>query len=299
MSRGFYYDEKVVLDLYISELHDNTLSNEEVLKLCRRIAEGDQEAKKVLIENNLKLVPYIAHKYVGCGLSLSDLIQEGNIGLMHACDKFDPSRGVKFGTYACYCISGYIKIALTNYGRIIRVPSNISDELKNYKTIVFNLEMKLGRKPTVEEVAKEMNITIEHARNLCFANYKTVSLEQDFSELENELVATDDVDIDNFEIQNIKPLVYELLVDAGLSDMEIQMLMLRFQDDENPKTFKEIGEIFGYTRQGVQHKLLSCLKRIRMSKKIHDFLELMDNPSQSQRNLEEYQMSYVRKRNKK
>ena len=299
MSRGFYYDEKEVLNLYVSELHDNTLSNEEVLELCRRITEGDQDAKKILIENNLKLVLYIAHKYDGCGLSLSDLIQEGNLGLMHACVSFDSTKGVKFSTYAYFCISGYIKRALSNYGRIIRVPSDLILELSNFRATLSNLEIELGRNPTIEEIAKRMNITLGHAKKLISANYKTVSLEQEFPKLENELVDTDALGEMDIENQNFEILFYNMLIAAGLNDIEIKILMLRFEYDKTPRTFQEIGEIVGYSRQGVQHKILSCLKRIRKSENICAFLELMDNPSQCQRNLEEYQMSYVRKRNKK
>ena len=166
------HELKDSLKMYLQEINRRPLlSPEEEQKLAKRIKEGDHNARKMLIESNLKLVVSIAKRYVGNELSLLDLIQEGNTGLIKAVDKYDIEKEAKFSTHAAWWIRQAITKAITNQGRNIRVPSHMYIKIKAYRKTFLNLEAKLKRQPTIDEIAKEMNLSIPEVTTLYKLQY--------------------------------------------------------------------------------------------------------------------------------
>ena len=165
------------LSIYLNEIGQKPLlSVEEEKELAYRIMQGDNKSKALLIESNLRLVVVIAKKYTGMGLSLLDLIQEGNIGLMAAADKFDVQKGYKFSTYATWWIKQSIFKAIKSKGRNIKMPDHMHEKLAAYRKTVINLEDKLSREPTINEIAKEMNLSISEVYKLNLYQNDTISI---------------------------------------------------------------------------------------------------------------------------
>lgn len=256
------------------------LTMEEEQKIAKRISEGDPEAKKELIEANLRLVVSIAKKYVGRGLPLLDLIQEGNIGLMKAVDKFEYEKGFKFSTYATWWIRQAITRAIADQARTIRIPVHMVETINRMLRLSRRMVQELGREPTPEELAQKMGIGVEKVNEILKASQSPVSLETPIGEEEDSHLG--DFIQDNHMPIPSEAATHTLLCEQleevlkTLSDREEQVLRLRFGlDDGRQRTLEEVGKEFHVTRERIRQieaKALRKLKHPTRSKKLRDYL---------------------------
>ena len=290
---------------YLKEIREKpVLSPEREKELARKIAEGDTEAKKIFIECNLKLVISIAKKYLNRGLSFADLIQEGNLGLMTAVDRYDVEKGYKFSTYATHWIKQSIRRALTNISRNIRVPSHIYERLMQFNKISNELEAKLNRKPTTEELANQMRLSKSEIIELQKLQIDTLSLnylikEDEDTELENFIPTSADNLEEQIVTKSLRKEVKELLEKCDLKEQEIEVLMLRngFNNNE-PMTLDQIGVIYNVTRERIRQIEAKALMKIRRSRYIKELADYMENPDKSLENIEEFREKYTDLSNK-
>lgn len=270
------------------------LSKEEERELAIKVKQGDAKARELFIESNLRLVVSIARKYLWRGLSFLDLIQEGNIGLMTAVDKYDVERDLKFSTYATYWIRQAITRAIADKSRNIRIPVYLYEKIIIYINVVANLEAKLNRKPTINDIANEMGISVSEVTKLHKLQADTVSIntligDDDGVELENFIHASEETPEDIAVDGTIQYEVRKLLQDCNLKQIEIEVLMLRFGfDDREPMTLKEIGKKYKITRQRVKQIESNAFTKIRKSKYIKPLAEYMQNPDKSLERIEEF-----------
>ena len=271
--------------MYLKEIgRYNVLSIEEERELGKRILKGDNKAKKELANHNLRLVVSIAKHYIGRGLLFLDLIQEGNIGLIKAVQKYDVNMGCKFSTYATWWIRQAITRAIAAKAKMIRHPVHVVEKLNNYQRTYNRLRSELGRDPTDEEISKEMNISLETAVMLreLVARGEPDSLnrvigDDDDSEFGNfikdESVSVEDEAISNGQHDEI----YKLFKLANLKEREIKVLELRFGlVDGNPRTLEEVGQEFNVTRERIRQieaKALRKLKHPKRAGKLKIFLD--------------------------
>ncbi len=256
------------------------LKFEDEMSLAKRYEKGDKRAKKKLTESNLRLVVSIAKKYIGRGMSLLDLIQEGNQGLIRAVEKYDWRKGFKFSTYATWWIRQAITRAIADQARTIRIPVHMVETINRFVRSSRRLMQELGREPTPEEVAHVMQIDVSKVREIQKVSQEPTSLEtpvgdEEDSHLGDFISDPGPTPYDQTSRQLLKEHMEEVL--ATLSDREKRVLILRFGlEDGRPRTLEEVGAQFGVTRERIRQIEAKALRKLRhpsRSKKLRDYLE--------------------------
>lgn len=275
------------LIIYFREIARNPLLTEEQEKeLLKRVANGDEKAKKLMIESNLRFVVSIAKKYMNRGLPLMDLIQEGNIGLMTAVDKYDLDKGYRFVTYAVYWIRQNITRALEEKTRMIRLPVNIYEQLVAYKKGVAKLEINLNREPTVSEIASYMGLSIDEVNKISALQDDTLSLnyligEEEDTEL-SEFIADDDSLEEHVIDSTLFKHINDLISRCNLNDRQRNVLILRYGLNGNdPMSLADIGRKLNLTRERVRQIEAKALMIIRKSPYTSKLLDYANYPNRS------------------
>jgi RNA polymerase primary sigma factor len=281
-----YLDDDIADDsvrLYLREIGKIPLLNaEEELNLARRVVAGDKDAKDKMAEANMRLVVSIAKRYVGRGLDLLDLIQEGNTGLLRAVEKFDPDKGFKFSTYATWWIRQAITRAIADQARTIRIPVHMVETINKLLRTQRRLTQELNREPSNEEIAKAMEIDVDKVEHIMKIKQDISSLDASIRDDEEDSVLADfieDEDTVSPEESATGQLLKEQVKDmlGALTEREQKIVKLRFGlEDGKSHTLEEVGQEFSVTRERIRQieaKALAKLRKHRDAKKLHDYIK--------------------------
>ena len=273
------------LGMYFSHMK-RVLSREEERDLALKVMNGDMEARKILIEHNLRLVVNIAKKYYGTSvLGLDDLIQEGNIGLMTAIDKYNPDLGCKLSTYAVWWIRQAITRAVADSGSIIRKPVHMYEKLMAYKQTVKRLNDQLGYEPDVKRIAEEMNVSVKKVREYEFLSFEPVSLHTQVGDEDNrDTILMDFIQGENdVEGDAFKTILHDDVIKAldacGFPERQLDILKLRYGFNELGKcyTLEEIGTKYGVTRERIRQIEVKALKKLKLPKYAKILVDYAEN----------------------
>ena len=269
------------IKIYMREMGQfSMLSADEEIKLAKRIAEGDQSAKNELVEANLRLVVSLARHYQGCGLSYQDLIQEGNIGLIKAAEKFDVSKGFRFSTYASWWIKQALSRAIADQSRTIRIPVHMTENINKFKKTERELLSKLNREPKVKEIADAMGISEKQAKEIQSYIVEPTSLDIQVGDDDDTTIGSfiEDTHFVNPESAYIKESngdVVNAVLDT-LSDREANILRLRFGiGGKKAMTLEEVGKEYGLTRERIRQIEAKALRKLRHPSRANILKECM------------------------
>lgn len=277
LSPGFYDD---TVKKYLQEISQiPLLSHQEELDLAEKISNGDENAKRKLVKSNLRLVVSIAKKYVNRGVSFMDLIQEGNLGLIKAVEKFDYSYGYKFSTYATWWIRQFISKAIADHSKGVRLPVHVFDTINKCSKVKRNYELRLNRTPTIMEIAKAVKLDVKKVQEILSVSASTISLDSKVTMKDGNRVTVNDFVEDTSEKPEEKPIKENLSNDIhnvlkNLKGRESGVLSMRYGlNGERNRTLEEIGRMYGVTKECIRQTEIRALKRIRETKEFSQTLK--------------------------